>query len=148
MACGIFFEKKLEVKIKEGDKPMERECCSSPSEKIMILPCSGGSNVGQLANQVAIELTREGFGKMYCLAGIGGHLESFVNAAKNSSSILTIDGCAKGCAKAVLRHVEIVPNRHLVVTDLGIVKSKDFILDRKAVEKIKEAVRMGCSDID
>ena len=39
----------------------------------MILACSGGSNVGQLSNQAAIELTHEGFGKMFCLAGIGGH---------------------------------------------------------------------------
>lgn len=35
----------------------------------MILACSGGSNVGQLSNQAAIELTQEGFGKMFCLAG-------------------------------------------------------------------------------
>jgi len=38
----------------------------------MILACSGGSNVGQLSNQAAVALTREGFGKMYCLAGVGG----------------------------------------------------------------------------
>lgn len=37
------------------------ECCT-PSENIMLLSCSGGSNVGQLANQAAIELTQEGFG--------------------------------------------------------------------------------------
>lgn len=30
----------------------------------MILACSGDSNVGQLSNQAAVELTREGFGKM------------------------------------------------------------------------------------
>jgi uncharacterized metal-binding protein len=40
----------------------------------MILACSGGSNVGQLSNQAAVDLIREGFSKMFCLAGIGGHL--------------------------------------------------------------------------
>jgi uncharacterized metal-binding protein len=49
---------------------------------VMLLACSGGSNVGQLTNQIAIELTQEDFGKMFCLAGIGGDLSSFVQSAK------------------------------------------------------------------
>ena len=61
---------------------MAEECCV-PSGNVMILACSGGSNVGQLANQAAVELTQEGFGKMYCLAGIGGHLGGFVQSAKD-----------------------------------------------------------------
>ena len=51
---------------------MAEECCT-PGGNIMILACSGGSNVSQLSNQAAIELTQEGFGKMFCLVGIGGH---------------------------------------------------------------------------
>ena len=50
---------------------MAEDCCT-PNGNIMILACSGGSNVGQLSNRAAVELTKEGFGKMYCLAGIGG----------------------------------------------------------------------------
>jgi uncharacterized metal-binding protein len=49
---------------------MAEECCG-PGGTVMILACSGGSNVGQLANQAAVELTQEGFGKMFCLAGVG-----------------------------------------------------------------------------
>ena len=56
---------------------MAEECCV-PGGNIMILVCSGGSNVGQLSNQAAVELTQEGFGKMFCLAGIGGQLSGFV----------------------------------------------------------------------
>jgi len=41
---------------------MSQVCCET-NENIMILACSGGSNVGQLSNQAAVELTREGFGK-------------------------------------------------------------------------------------
>jgi uncharacterized metal-binding protein len=55
----------------------------------MILSCSGGSNVGQLANQAAVELTREGFGKMYCLAGVGGLLSGFVQSARDASQRLS-----------------------------------------------------------
>ncbi len=44
---------------------MGQNCCAVPQRaggNVMILACSGGSNVGQLSNQVAVELTREGFG--------------------------------------------------------------------------------------
>lgn len=71
---------------------MTENCCAS-EENIMILACSGGSNVGQLSNQAAIELTREGFGKMFCLAGIGGKLGGFVQSAKDVENMVAIDGC-------------------------------------------------------
>ena len=74
---------------------MSQDCCS-PNSNIMILTCSGGSNVGQLTNQAAIELTREGFGNMFCLAGIGGHLSGFVQSAKDVPQMVLIDGCDIG----------------------------------------------------
>ncbi len=58
----------------------------------MILSCSGGSNVGQLSNQAAVELTREGVGKMFCLAGIGGGLTGFIQSARDVSQMVVIDG--------------------------------------------------------
>ncbi len=39
---------------------MAKEECCAGGENIMILACSGGSNVGQLSNQAAVELTQEG----------------------------------------------------------------------------------------
>jgi uncharacterized metal-binding protein len=48
---------------------MAEECCAT-NGNIMILACSGGSNVGQLSNQAAVDLTQEGFGKMFCLAEV------------------------------------------------------------------------------
>jgi len=71
---------------------MTQECCTS-NKQVMILACSGASNVGQLSNQAAVELTREGFGKMYCLAGIGAHLSGFVQSAKDVPALVAIDGC-------------------------------------------------------
>ncbi|HKK99667.1 MAG TPA: putative zinc-binding protein [Desulfotignum sp.] len=70
---------------------MAENCCAA-QDNTMILACSGGSNVGQLSNQAAIELTREGVGKMFCLAGIGGNLSGFVQSAKDLDQMVTIDG--------------------------------------------------------
>jgi uncharacterized metal-binding protein len=112
----------------------------------MILACSGGSNVGQLSNRAAVELTQEGYGKMYCLAGIGGHLDGFVQSAMDVPQMVAIDGCAMGCAKGILEHARIPLKGYLVVTDLGIEKSKNFALKSEDVEKLKAAVKGACGE--
>jgi len=110
----------------------------------MILACSGGSNVGQLSNQAAIELTQEGFGKMFCLAGIGGHLGGFVQSAKDVPAMVAVDGCEVGCAKAILDHAKIPTKNYLVLTELGIEKNKDFNLKAGDIQKVKAAVQSAC----
>jgi uncharacterized metal-binding protein len=122
---------------------MAKECCPSGGN-IMILSCSGGSNVGQLSNQAAIELTQEGFGKMFCLAVIGGHLGGFVRSAKDVPVMVAIDGCEVGCAKAILEHAEIPTKNYLVLTDLGIEKNKDFNLKAEDIREVKAAIKSVC----
>ena len=122
---------------------MAENCCV-PGGNVMILACSGGSNVGQLSNQAAIELTQEGFGKMFCLAGIGAHLTGFVQSAKDVSAMVAIDGCSQACAKNTLEHAEIPIKSYLMLTDLGIEKNKDFSLKRDEIEKVKMAVKDAC----
>jgi len=119
---------------------MAEECCV-PGGNIMLLACSGGSNVGQLANQAAVELTEEGFGKMYCLAGIGGHLGGFVQSAKDVPEMVVIDGCPTCCAKAILEQAEVPIRCHLVLTDLGIEKTKNFKLELGDIALVKSAIR-------
>jgi uncharacterized metal-binding protein len=119
---------------------MAQDCCQ-PRVTIMILACSGGSNVGQLSNQVAIELTQEGFGKLSCLAGVGAHLSGFVQSARDIDELVVIDGCSMGCAKGVLEHAEVPLSGYLVITDLGIDKNKDMNLKRDEIDRVKEAVR-------
>jgi len=119
---------------------MSGDCCSSDNN-VMILACSGGSNVGQLSNRAAVELTQEGFGKMFCLAGIGGNLSGFIQSAKDVPAMVAIDGCAVGCAKAILANAQVPNPNYLVLTDLGIEKNKNFNLDAVDVQTVKEAVK-------
>jgi len=123
---------------------MEEKCCETGtdiSRVTMILACSGGSNVGQLANQTAIELSSEGYGKMSCLAGVGGHLSGFVQSARDVDRLVLIDGCEKGCGKAIFEHLEIPIKTYLVITELGIEKNKDFKLKREEIDRVKNAVK-------
>jgi uncharacterized metal-binding protein len=119
---------------------MSEDCCSS-DKNVMILACSGGSNVGQISNRAAVELTQEGFGKMFCLAGIGGNLSGFIQSAKDVPAMVAIDGCAVGCAKAILANANVPNPNYLVLTDLGIEKNKNFNLDAADVQTVKEAVK-------
>jgi uncharacterized metal-binding protein len=121
---------------------MAGDCCV-PGGNIMILACSGGSNVGQLSNQAAVELTQEGFGKMFCLAGIGGQLQGFVQSAKDVPGMVVIDGCEKGCAKATLQKAEVPLRGHVVLTDLGIEKNKVLSLNQEQIDQVKSAVRQA-----
>ncbi len=125
---------------------MANECCAT-GNNIMILACSGGSNVGQLSNQAAVELTREGVGKMFCLAGIGGQLSGFVQSARDVPEMVVIDGCSLGCAKACLENAQVPMKKYLVLTDIGIEKNKNLNLKPEEVEKVKAAVKEALAGV-
>ena len=107
----------------------------------ILLTCSGASNVGQMSHQAVVELAQEGFGKFFCLAGIGAHLDKFVQSAKNNPEVVVIDGCPVGCAKRIAEHAEVLISKYLVVTKLGL--EKNYVLKTKEdeIEKVKLAVR-------
>lgn len=119
---------------------MSSECCSGGSQ-VMILACSGASNVGQITNRAAVELTQEGVGKMFCLAGIGGNISGFVQSAKDVERLVVMDGCSIGCARAILEKAGIETTHYLVLTDLGIEKNKNFDLDHSQIDRVKTAVK-------
>ena len=122
---------------------MTEQCCGTDSQ-VMLLACSGASNVGQIANQAAVELTREGRGKMFCLAGIGGGLSGFVQSAKDVSQMVLIDGCEVCCGKKTLEREGVPVGNHLVLTELGIAKNKDFALPAEDIARVKQEVCRMC----
>lgn len=119
---------------------MAEKCTCEPAE-IMIYPCSGGSNVGQEANRAAVELDCDGIGRLFCLAGLGGHVPSMVESAKAAKRVIAIDGCSIGCAKATLEHAGFAPTDYVVVTELGVKKRHDFDIDAAEVELVCREVR-------
>jgi len=110
-------------------------------ENALLLTCSGASNVGQMSHQAVVELAQEGFGKFFCLAGIGAHLNKFVEAAKNNPETIVIDGCPVGCAKRIAEHAEIPIAKYMMVTKLGFEKNYTLKIKEEEVEKVKLAVR-------
>ena len=102
--------------------------CECRAEEVTLLPCSGGSNCGQITNDVAVKLDEEGVGRIYCLAGIAAHIEGMVESARSAKRIVAIDGCAVACAKKAVEHAGLTVTDWICVTDEGIEKSHQFTL--------------------
>lgn len=76
--------------------------CNSSDRVVLVFPCSGSSDVGELADRSARKLDQAGTAQMYCLAGLGAHVTGIVRMTKAVGSHLAIDGCTVGCASKVL----------------------------------------------
>ena len=114
---------------------MDEKCLCEPSE-ILIFPCSGGSNVGQIANQAGVKLTQEGMGRFFCLAGVGAHVSGMVESTKAGKVIVAIDGCPVACAKKTLEHAGFNIDEYVQVTDLEIEKNHNLNPLTPDVEKV------------
>lgn len=92
------------------------------------MPCSGGSNCGQIANQVSVKLDEEGWGKIYCLAGIGAHINGMIESARSAKRIVALDGCEVACSKKAVEHAGLAVTDWICVTKEGIKKTHQFAL--------------------
>ena len=109
-------------------------CCKAGQANIA-LACSGGSNVGQITNELAKELDEAGDAKFFCLAGVGGHLSGMVASVKAADLVLVLDGCTVACAKKCMDEAGMSGYEYLVVTELGIEKNHDFNLKPEDVDR-------------
>ncbi len=116
---------------------MEEKCLCEPTE-ILIFPCSGGSNVGQIANEAGVKLTQQGMGKFFCLAGIGGHVSGMIESTKAGKMLVAVDGCQVACAKKILEHAGFNIDEYVQVTDLGIEKNHNLNPLIPDVEKVAQ----------
>ena len=116
------------------------------NKQIMILACSGASNAGQLSNQAAVELAREGFGKMLCLAGVWR--PSVVNCPVSERRDCIGShrrGCPVACVKKIFEHAEVLLKAYVAITDLGIEKKPVTNLKRDGAERVKSAEKDACN---
>ena len=106
----------------------------------LVYSCSGCSSIAQLANQIAIELDRDHVAEMYCIAGVGGGVDSFVKKAKSGRKIISIDGCHLNCVKSCLSMHDIKSTCHCTFTECGIKKKYHMDFSPADVSDIKGRV--------
>lgn len=98
--------------------------CACSTAPTLIFPCSGGSDCGAVSDQAARKLTKDGVGKMYCLAGLGGDVAPIIANAKAAGKVLAIDGCNLDCARKTIERVGIAVTAHVRMSDLGMEKGR------------------------
>jgi len=121
--------------MKEQEK--SNECSSGP---MLIFACSGAADVGEIADLTARKLNKEGLGKMFCLAGIGGCVEGIMKNTGAASELVAIDGCPLDCAKKTLERGNFKQFMHMRLTDMELEKGKLAVTDENSKE-VTEAVR-------
>jgi uncharacterized metal-binding protein len=104
---------------------MAEKCgCAGNAAPKLIFACSGAADVGAVADQAARRLTRDGAGRMYCLAGVGGRVSGIMATTQAAARILAIDGCPLNCAKNTLEQAGFKTFEHLQMASLGLEKGK------------------------
>lgn len=124
---------------------MERR--NEKKSKPIIYSCSGCSNVAQLANDIAVKVNEENIAEMSCIVGVGGKVKPLLKKAQSGRPIILIDGCPLQCGKACLDNVDIVPDKHIILTDLKLKKKYNTKLnleDEQAVYQhvVNEIIKM------
>jgi len=91
------------------------------AELPIVFACSGCSEAGQLANQVALELNRRGIAEMSCLAGVGAAKRHFLKQL-HDREVWIIDGCPIECSLGVFHQVQEHADVHIRLHALGVRK--------------------------
>ena len=105
------------------------ESCGCSAAAKLIFACSGAADVGAIADQTARKLTKDGKGKMFCLAGVGGRISGIMKTTEAAAKILAIDGCPLACAKNCLEQAGFKKFEHLLLADIGMEKGKTPVND-------------------
>jgi uncharacterized metal-binding protein len=126
----------------------EKSTCACGTAPKLVFACSGGSDVGELADKAARKLAKDGVGKMYCLAGIGGRVSGIMASTGSALDILVIDGCHLDCAKKTMETAGFNKFNHLRLSDIGMPKGNTSVSDdnvsKVAIEGAKLLVGKGC----
>lgn len=105
-------------------------CCAAPK---LVFACSGGADVGALADQTARKLTADGVAKMFCLAGIGGRVSGIMKTTETAAKVVAIDGCPLNCARKTLEQAGFKDFTHVQLADLGFKKGESPVTEDRVM---------------
>ena len=119
------------------------ECCDDckSGKYVLFYACSGGANVGEVADKAARDLTFAGDGGMFCLAGLGAGIQGMAQTARDADLNVVIDGCDVNCGKTVFDNCGVENYVQVKVTDLGIEKAKGVRCTKEQVATVAARVR-------
>ena len=98
--------------------------CCNEGRTVLWYACSGGANVAEIADGAAREMMTQGCGTMFCLAGLGAHIDGMIQTARDADLNIIIDGCDMDCARLIFDQIGLTNYLQIKVTDLGFEKVK------------------------
>ena len=116
---------------------MAENNCMCQEAGVLVFPCSGGADVGELSDRVARKMAKCGQVKMFCLAGIGAHIPGMIESAKAAKKLISIDGCPVSCAKKTLEHAGFTPVAYNL-KDMGFEKGKTTVGDNSVAQVLSK----------
>jgi uncharacterized metal-binding protein len=103
---------------------------------VLVYACSGASNLGQLANEIAVRLDRLGLVELACLTELGADGDDGGSPASSKRPVLAISGCVSGCCAAMLERNGIEATRSVVLAERGVAKAKHVLVDGEDTERV------------
>ena len=135
------------LKIPKRRQHMGNNSCTIT--RTVIFSCSGSYNVGQIANQAALDLQQEGVAPMLCLSAVASQQEDTLTLARTADRVVGIDGCNRACTKKNLERAGLHMTDHVIATDLHLAKKPhDGTVDAGAVLRVTNAVKGRLDSID
>lgn len=117
----------------------EDKACDCAAAPTLIFACSGAADVGEIADKAARALSRQGHGKMFCLAGIGGRVSGITASTQAANRILAIDGCTLNCARKTLEAAGFADFIHQQLADIGLEKGKTPLTEEAVARAAQRA---------
>jgi uncharacterized metal-binding protein len=127
----------------QADRPgrsNEMEKTSGKRKNTLIFACSGLSNTGKLTMQAASALA---FRRpdLYRASAAHKGIEAVEDALSEGFKILALDGCTDRCATKKLDEAGLKADVYLMVTELGVEKTRPSDLKPEYIEKIIRAIK-------
>jgi uncharacterized metal-binding protein len=119
-----------------------QQSCGCGGGPRLIFACSGAADVGEIADKAARKLTRDGAGRMFCTAGLGGRISGILKTTEAAEGVLAIDGCPLNCVKSSLEQAGFTAFQHLQLADLGLEKCRSPVTEENVKKVVARAVEM------
>ena len=116
--------------------------CAVDAEKLdIIFACDGAASVGQVGNQVAIELTNAGgSARMCCTVAVGAGSEQHVGIGKRAKRVIVINGCANRCASKIMEQRGVNVEHEYVIAKMGVTKRPTLDFDEADAKRIAHQI--------
>lgn len=106
---------------------------------IVLVTCSGISNTGKLTTQAGMLLMQRKPGLFQCM-NCKQSAESLRMDTAGADRLIVLDGCTDRCATKKLSAANLVPDVHIIATELGIEKNGMADVQYHEIETVVAAV--------